>query len=79
MTSQSKTLWRSRASLFTLVPLALILSAFNPSDSYLGYAHNNGAALSADGRTALVGATYAPVGATYDAGKAFIYHYSNGH
>jgi len=100
MTSQSKTLWRSRASLFTLAPLALILSAFSlaahagtpsglfsavtpitasvPADSYLGYANDNGAALSADGRTALVGAAYAPVGATSTAGKAFIYHYANG-
>ncbi|HYW75420.1 MAG TPA: FG-GAP repeat protein, partial [Gammaproteobacteria bacterium] len=54
------------------------ITASVPAYSYLGYASDNGAALSADGRTALVGASYAPVGATFGDGKAFIYHYANG-
>ena len=49
-----------------------------PANSYFGAGQDNGAAFSADGRTALVAALNAPVGATAAAGKAFIYHYSNG-
>ena len=49
-----------------------------PAYSELGHAQNNGAALSADGHTALVAAPDAPVGTASAAGKAFIYHYSNG-
>lgn len=56
-----------------------VLTAPTPTaGNYFGYGRSGGVALSADGKTALIGAPFASVGTAKGAGKAFIFAYANG-